>query len=341
MLGELLEIVAQNMISQSSLLEQGVLANVDSMHEDVEVLEEPDWCCKVLSCLLKDPSTHDVTFVTSDGGSVSGHKTILAASSPVLYAMFSDDVHTNGEMEIPLPSVDTETFSSLLSYIYTGKVAVNYATCLDMLEAAMHFKIPSLVTKLIIFTSASIDNSNVICVAVFASDKNCGQLLDNCLKFMCANASDVVHDPDFIELPHEVVLEFCQSSDLDVSEIDLFLAVNEWQRHNQKLAKAVIKKIFREIRYPLISDIDLACKVSPTDMADPSLYTAALEYHIDASLYRGPIIQLVARKGDKPLCSKAESEQVEPVKAGIEEQAETESETKQDEGIFIIFCFYT
>ena len=67
-------------------------------------------------------------FVTSDGGSVSGHKAILVASSPVFRAMFNDNVHTSGEMEIPLPAVDTETFSSLVSYIYTGKVAVNSVT---------------------------------------------------------------------------------------------------------------------------------------------------------------------------------------------------------------------
>ncbi|XP_065888410.1 kelch-like protein 20 isoform X1 [Dysidea avara] len=264
-----------------------------------EVLDEPNWCCEVLSSLLQDPSTQDVVFVTSDGGSVSGHKAILTASSPVFRAMFNDNVHTSGEMEISLPSVDAETFSSLVSYIYTGKVVVNSATCLDMLGAAMHFKIISLVTKLIIFTTASLDSSNVISVAIFACAKNCCQLLDNCLKYMCANASEVVHHSGFIKLPHEVVLAFCKSSDLNVSEIDLFLVVNEWQQRNQKVAKAVIKNIFREIRYPLISNSDLVRKVSPTEIADPSLYTAALEYHVNMSNYRGPSSQLVTRKYHK------------------------------------------
>ena len=35
------------------------------------------------SSLLEDPSTHDVTFKTSDGGSVSAHRVIVAAGSPV------------------------------------------------------------------------------------------------------------------------------------------------------------------------------------------------------------------------------------------------------------------
>ena len=263
---------------------------------NAKVLEEPNWCCEVLSSLLQDPSTHDVTFVTSDGGSVSGNKAILTASSPVFRAMFNDNVHTSGKMEIPLPSVDAETLFSLVSYIYTGKVVVNSATSLDILIAAMHFKIISLVTNLIIFATVSLDTSNVISVAIFACERNFCQLLDNCLKYMCANASDVVHHSDFIKLPHEVVLAFCKSSDLNVSEIDLFLAVNKWQQYNQKVTKATIKNIFREIRYPLISNNDLVRKVAPTEMADQSLYIAALEYHIDANLYRGPLNQLVTRK---------------------------------------------
>ncbi|XP_065888316.1 kelch-like protein 17 isoform X2 [Dysidea avara] len=275
------------------------VAVVPDTQDNAEVLDEPSWCCEVLSYLLQDPSTHNVMFVTSDGGSVSGHKAILTASSPVFRAMFNDNVHTSGEMEISLPSVDAETLSSLVSYIYTGKMVVNPATCLDMLGAAMHFKITSLVTKLVIFATASLDSSNVISVAIFACARNCCQLLDNCLKYMCANASEVVHHPGFIKLPHEVVLAFCKSSDLNVSEIDLFLVVNEWQQHNQKVAKAVIKNIFREIRYPLISNNDLVRKVAPTKIADPSLYTTALEYHVNTSNYRGPSCQLVTRKYHK------------------------------------------
>jgi len=151
---------------------QDVSDILDSQDDNVEILEEPNWCYEVLNSLLQDPSTHDVMFITSDSGSVSCHKAILAASSPVFRAMFNNNVHNGGEMEISLPLVNAETFTSLLNYIYTGKVAVNSAMCLDMLGAAMHFKITSLVLKLTIFTTASLDSSNVISVATFACERN-------------------------------------------------------------------------------------------------------------------------------------------------------------------------
>jgi len=64
----------------------------------------------------------------------------------------------------------------------------------------------------------------------------------------------------------------------------------------ESIARAVIKKIFKEIRYPFIQNIDLVSKVASTEMVDPNLYTAALEYHINEKEYRGPASQLKARK---------------------------------------------
>ena len=124
---------------------------LNSQANYVEVLEEPNWCCEVLRSLLQDPSAHNVMFVTSDGSSVSGNKaiyTIQQCSMLCSLIMFTPVEKWRYHL---IPSVDAETFTSLLSYIYTGKVAVSSVTCLDMLGAAMHFKITTLVTKLIIF----------------------------------------------------------------------------------------------------------------------------------------------------------------------------------------------
>ena len=49
-----------------------------------------------------------------------------------------------------------------------------------------------------------------------------------------------------------------------------------------------IKKVFQQIRYPLISVSDLLEKVRPTKCADSGLYTSALEFHHMPSEYDGP-----------------------------------------------------
>ena len=55
------------------------------------------------------------------------------------------------------------------------------------------------------------------------------------------------------------------------------------------------KLAFQRIRYPLIHKADLVNKVLPTQLADPDLYKAALEYH-DTNKYNGPADQTSIRE---------------------------------------------
>ncbi|XP_065887899.1 uncharacterized protein [Dysidea avara] len=263
------------------------------------------WNPTVLSSLLNDPSTHDVTFKTSDGGNVSAHKAIVAASSPV----FHDKLYIPDRPLLTLEDIDTATLSKLLTFIYSGKVTVN-STCLDkLLHAACYLKLTSLEIVLMKFAENSLNVNNIISVTILAIDRNCDQLQKCCQKFIIANMSAVARHPNFIALPHTVILEVCKSSDLHISEIDLFLAVAEWHKY-QTLSKNFTKNIFQEIRYPLISSDDLIHKVRPKNLADSELFTAALIYHLDPSGYKGPPNQLVNRKYQLELSCSNESAHV-------------------------------
>ena len=76
------------------------------MSTDVKKLMDADscWCSNTFSSLLQDTSTHDVTFKTSDGGSVSAHRVIVAASSPVFHAMLYGNMKESNQKEIELPN---------------------------------------------------------------------------------------------------------------------------------------------------------------------------------------------------------------------------------------------
>ena len=47
---------------------------------------------------------------------MSGHRAIVTAGSPVFHAMLYGNMKESNEKEVPLPSVDTETFKALLSF---------------------------------------------------------------------------------------------------------------------------------------------------------------------------------------------------------------------------------
>ena len=261
-----------------------------------ETIYTSDWCTSTFSALLDDPSTHDVTFRTSDGGSVSSHRAIVAAGSPVFHAMLYGDMKESSEEEIDLPSVDTETFKALLSFMYTGKIELDSENCLNILEAANYFNIAILESKCADFIASLLNSESCCAIAIFADDKKFEALLEKCFTFMYSNAHKVIEEENFNILPSELLLRFCQSSSLCVKEIQLFLAVVKWCQHQKEsISEDTIKDVFQQIRYPLISVSDLLDKVRPTEFADSILYTKALEFHLMPGKYDGPKIQLARR----------------------------------------------
>ena len=262
-----------------------------------EAIQDVNWCATTWSSVLNDPSTHDVTFRTSDGGSVSGHRAIVAASSPVFHAMLYGNMKESNEKEITLPSVDSETFKALLSFVYTGKIEMNTENCLGILEAAHYFNLAMLESICADFIATSLNIENCCTIASFAYGKKFDILVEKCLVFMYPNAYKIIEEASFKNLPSELLLKFCQSSNLCVREVQLFLAVVKWSLHQKaNITDDTIRNVFQQIRYPLISVSDLLEKVRPTKLADSILYTAALEFHLMPSHYDGPKTQLVKRK---------------------------------------------
>jgi len=261
------------------------------------VLHDREWCPKAFGALLEDPSTHDVTFMTSDGGSVSAHRVIVAAGSPVFHAMLYGNMKESSEKEINLPTIDTKTFSNLLKFIYTGMVKVESGYFENLLDAAQFFNVASLEAKVAEYITSSLDVKSFFPIVAIACNKKFDQLLEQCMQFMYTNASVITEDPRFNTLSHEVIFEFCKSSELSIKEIDLFLAVNQWYQSNKaELPEAIVESIFQQIRYPLISKADLYDKVRPTKMADSSLYIAALEYHLFPGKFDGLSSQVAKRE---------------------------------------------
>ena len=270
---------------------------LDTTKEGKNILKEPQWSIKLLSGLLDDPSSHDVTFKTSDGGSVSTHRLIIAAVSPVFHAMLYGNMKESNEKEIELPSVDANCLRNLLTFVYTGQVEVTLAENQSLLLAAHYFNITALETKCIDAIAGSLTDLNWCKLTAFANQYQFDALLKQCYVYMQYNLDKIIHTPDFKCLPAECMIEICNNSEVCIKELDLFFAVNEWSDYQKDaLPEDTIKSVSQLIRYPLIHASDLVEKVGPSHHADQYLYRTALEYHVWPNSFNGPQDQIKIRK---------------------------------------------
>jgi len=261
---------------------------------------DSSWCESKFSILLQDPSTHDVTFKTSDGGSVSAHRLIVTAGSPVFHAMLYGNMKESTQKEIELPNIDGTLLKQLFYFIYTGHVKASVSMCLTLFQTADYFDVSELKALCVRIIKSKLCIENCRYVATFAVTHQIDTLITACVNFMEDRASFLVYC-DFEEThsdpyPLPAIVAFLKSSDLDVCELDLFLSIVLWCENQKDLLNPDdIKSVFELIRYPLIQKDHLIEKVHPTNMADPDLYKAALEYH-DTLQYDGPEIQITMRK---------------------------------------------
>ena len=262
-------------------------------------IDDTGWQLKIFGALLEDPSTCDVTFKTSDGGSVSAHRVIVAAGSPVFHAMLYGNMKESSQKEIELPNIGGEILQYLLAFMYMGKVCFNVNKCLCVLEAANYFGIEALESCCVDYIGTTLSVDNCCQTATYAHSKNFQLLTDKCLSYMFTQAVELIKTSQFKELPTDVLSTFLQSSDVHASEIDLFLATVGWYKNQVEKSSDTAdadKSIFQLIRYPLISKYDLIDKVRPIKETDSTLYTTALEYHLVPEKYSGSAEQVKQRK---------------------------------------------
>jgi len=131
-----------------------------------------------------------------------------------------------------------------------------------------------------------------------AIDQQYQLLSERCLEFMEDNAHEVIQGTEFTSLPLQAVTMFFSSSNLEVRELDLFVAVLKWskdQLQSKNVTQEDIQKVLNLIRYPLMQPSDLLEKVRPSNLADPDLYKAAIEYHLMPKNFIGQHEQIKLR----------------------------------------------
>ena len=259
-------------------------------------VNEVSWCQKIFGAMLDDAGTHDVTFKTSDGGSVSGHRAMVAAGSPVFHAMLYGNMKESNQKEIELSLVDTETLKVLLTFMYTGAAVFGLNMCMKLLEAANYFGVNVLEVRCVECINDTLNIENCCQIVTFAHSKGFKSLVEKCFSFMFVHAVEFIKSPQFKDMPFEILLTFLESTDIRAPEIDLFMAIVVWYKHQNCQLSDITKSIFRLIRYPLISKHDLIHTVKKVKEIDSALYTSALEYHLEPEEYSGDLEQIIPRQ---------------------------------------------
>ena len=177
---------------------------------------------ELTSCLLDD----------GNGITQEVHAPVVAAASPVLRKILTNDLFSSEETRYRLKEIAPDILEDLVKYIYTGNVAVNGENVAGLLKAGCGYEIPALARACCDWLSLKMDCFNAVNILWLAREENCKEtkvLQEEAKNFIIGNFTSVSEEDEFVELEYEDLKAIIQFDDLNVNcEEEVFNAVAKW-----------------------------------------------------------------------------------------------------------------
>ena len=182
-----------------------------------------------LSKLLKEQTLTDVTFKVKNEA-LKAHTIILAAGSPVLSAMFKNNLIENRTRIVEIKDTKPAVFKQLLQYIYTGNAPemVREGMAQDLLVAADKYGVESLKEECILVLIKNLKVENAVSTLVFSHLHSSSKLEEETLLFMSLNGTAICSRKDWMDLMKTYPDLCLQATQFMVDAVDLKIKVSSF-----------------------------------------------------------------------------------------------------------------
>ena len=277
---------------------------------------DPSYSREMFQSLKKMRENHSYTDVTLGvkGKLFHAHKVLLAASSRFFDAMFSSGMKESTQNEVELEDGDLtkEAFEIILDFIYSSILPLTEDNVLDVLEAADHLEILSVVKKcsLFIVNNLSQDKFHMetrLKIYRVAERHNLTELREESLQALALKFGEICEEDGFKEnITADELLVLLSRNDLSVpSETFLFKTMIAWIKYDKEERLPHAPKLLDKVRLALVDILVVLSELESEDFKEIpecfSLMHKCLLQHVRPFLF-SPFAQ---EKGMPRLSSKA------------------------------------
>ena len=234
------------------------------------IWKSPVWASRIES-LLNNEHMSDIKFIVN-GEKFHAHKFVLALDSEVFYAMFYGPM-ADGRKEIDIVDCENpEDFLEFLSLIYKKSANVTW----ENVEELSYLRKKYMVMEMGLFSKlvkSTVKNNN--CLRSFDTSVALEEdgMIEECLGVIRRDASALVKTQQFLELKQPAVKILLTQDMLNISEIDLFNAVDKWCSYQVEISKLnasattkreILGDALYQIRFSLMQLEDFATYCRPS-----------------------------------------------------------------------------
>ncbi|XP_065842602.1 BTB/POZ domain-containing protein 9-like [Oscarella lobularis] len=221
----------------------------------------------------------DVTlFVGEDRKKFRAHRLVLAVQSDVMARMLYGSLKESTSSEIGASHYDPAPFELFLRFLYTGSIKAQSSLIPHIEIIADYYNVADLRDECLEWVKENVSPSNVCYLLRFAEQLNDDNLLEMCINIIFKKPLVVMKSTSFVECVSESLLLAILEGEIEVPEMELFLALRRWfdYKESRTKDKESVNALLSNIRLPLMTTQQLLGPVRESGLFSPDTVLDAL-----------------------------------------------------------------
>ncbi|XP_006000205.1 kelch repeat and BTB domain-containing protein 2 [Latimeria chalumnae] len=191
-----------------------------------------------------------------EGTEFSCHKMVLATCSSYFRAMFMSGLSESRQTHIHLRNVDAATLRIIITYAYTGNLAINDSTVEQLYETACFLQVEDVIQRSREYLIKKINAENCVRLLSFADLFSCEELKQSAKRMVEHKFTAVYRQEAFMQLSHDLLIDILSSDNLNVEKEE---AVREaamlWLEYNTESRSQYLSSVLSQIRIDALSEV--------------------------------------------------------------------------------------
>ncbi|XP_014389446.1 PREDICTED: kelch-like ECH-associated protein 1 isoform X2 [Myotis brandtii] len=193
--------------------------------------------------------TLQVKYQDAPAAQFMAHKVVLASSSPVFKAMFTNGLREQGMEVVSIEGIHPKVMERLIEFAYTASISMGEKCVLHVMNGAVMYQIDSVVRACSDFLVQQLDPSNAIGIANFAEQIGCAELHQRAREYIYMHFGEVAKQEEFFNLSHCQLVTLISRDDLNVRcESEVFHACINWVKYDCEHRRFYVQALLRAVR---------------------------------------------------------------------------------------------